>query len=337
STMSAPRYYGADAVRRVLSWQLVNEAVEEALKAVAAQPPSQSQSGNVPSPYVVSQPMRSVTMAGGDRSQLLFTMPAFVGNYRLTGAGAAGDAGNAGRSTLACKLVTSFSHNGELRPPLPSIAANILLFNVRTGELDAIMSGTDITTWRTASASVVATKHLYFARFDADAKETPINVAVIGCGTQGEIHAVAMCCNFKVDQLMLFNRTTSRAHQLADKLRCMDIEHRPEIIVCSSPREAVRNANVICVATYSKEPLINAADLGSRRAIHINAVGAGEVQFSELATDVYEQSQVFVDSLTNAEHELKGFPVPIAGEVGGVIKSGYKPETISTTVFQSMG
>ncbi|KAH8303905.1 hypothetical protein KR044_009142, partial [Drosophila immigrans] len=325
--MSAPVYYGAESVRRVLSWRLVNEAVEEALKAVAAQSPSPSSS---PSSYVVSQPQRSVTMAGGDRSQLLLTMPAYVGNYRL-----AGTTDERRRSTLACKLVTSFGHNGELQPPLASIAAHILLFNVRTGELDAIMCGTDITTWRTASASVVATKHLYFARVDV---ELAINVAIVGCGTQGEIHAVAMCCNFRVQQLLLFNRTASRAHQLAAKLRRMAVDHPPHIVVCSSASEAVRNANVVCVATNSKEPLFNASDLGpARRPIHINAVGAGEVHFGEVANDVYARSEVFVDSLASAEHELRGFPVPIAGEVGGVIESGYKPATLSTTIFQSMG
>ncbi|XP_034117024.1 ketimine reductase mu-crystallin [Drosophila albomicans] len=331
--MSGPIYYGAELVRRVLTWQLVNDAVEEALKAVAAQ------SRNAPQlPYVVSQPMRSVTIAGTERSQLLFTMPAYVGNYRLTAAGAAGDAGNATRSTLACKLVTSFRGNQELQPPLPSIAANILLFNAGTGEIDAIMSGTDITTWRTAAASVVATKYLYFGRFNAAISELPIKVAIIGCGTQGEIHAVAMCSNFKVEQLLLYNRTATRAQQLADKLRKMtNLQHTPEIIVCNSARDAVRDANVICVATFSREPLFNACDLGSKRGLHINAVGAGEVAFGEVATDVYQQSEVFVDSLANAEHELKGFPVCIAGEVGNVINKDYKPEPTSMTLFQSMG
>ncbi|KAH8387189.1 hypothetical protein KR093_005439, partial [Drosophila rubida] len=324
--MSTPAFYCAESVRRVLSWQLVNEAVEEALKAVSTPPQS---------PYVVSQPVRSVTTAGGDRSKLLFTMPAFVGNYRLTRAGSAGDTAKAARSTLACKLLTSFSKNCELQPPLASIAANILLFNAKTGELDAVMPGTDITTWRTASASVVATKYLYFSRYNSCGNA--VNVAIIGCGTQGEIHAAAMCANFKVNQLLLFNRTTSRAQQLADKLRSIDMEDKPEILVCQSAREAVCNANIICVATFSKEPLFSASDLGSERPIHINAIGAGEAHFGEVATDVYEQSEVFVDCLANAEQELQGFPVPIAGEVGNVINSGYKPQTLSTTVFQSLG
>lgn len=47
-----------------------------------------------------------------------------------------------------------------------------------------ILEGTEITTWRTAAASVVATKHLH----RGDKKV----LAVIGAGTQGKIHAVAM-------------------------------------------------------------------------------------------------------------------------------------------------
>lgn len=338
-----PVYYSAEEVRSVLTWTLVNDAVEEALKAVSAsdmaQAQEEQQQSNNPKPYV-SQPMRSVTKAGSKPGQVLLTMPAFVGNYRRTGGGAGGDASSIPCSTLACKLVTSFRGNREYLPPLPSIAANILLFNVNTGNLDAIMSGTDITTWRTASASVVATKYLYFNRFGPRAVfEKQINVAIIGCGVQGEIHATAMCANFKIKQINLYNRTESRAIQVAENLRqrLSKDNINSKVVVCSSSRDAVQEADVICVATYSSDALINAEDLGTKRPIHINAVGAGEVHFGEVATDIYMQSKVYVDSLANAQTELKDFPVPIAGELGAVINNGYSPDMNDLTVFQSMG
>ncbi|XP_034484176.1 ketimine reductase mu-crystallin [Drosophila innubila] len=350
----SPVFYAEEAVRRVLSWTLVNEAVEEALKAVAAQSRSEGCEGELsggqecsnPKSYV-SQPMRSCTKAGSEPGQMLFTMPAFVGNYRLTAGGAAGgggggDASKTPRSTLACKLVTSFRGNRDREPPLPSISANILLFNVQTGSLETIMAGTDITTWRTASASVVATKYLYFRRFGPCAEhELEINVAIIGCGVQGKIHATAMCENFKVKQLNLYNRTESRATQLAAQLRQRlvnsGLDTVPNIVVCSTARAAVHEANVICVATYSRDPLINAEDLGRKRPIHINAIGAGEVHFGEVSTDIYQQSKVYVDSMANADQELRDFPAPIVGEVGAVINSGNIPESLAITVFQSMG
>lgn len=46
------------------------------------------------------------------------------------------------------------------------------------------MEGTEITTWRTAAASVVATKNLHHGEKKV--------LAILGAGTQGRIHAIAM-------------------------------------------------------------------------------------------------------------------------------------------------
>lgn len=291
-----PTYFNAKAVRRVLNWPMVNDAVEAALKAVVSYTEgtggnnATTNTTNTPEtetelaqghgtsseqPYV-SQPARNFTKVGEESGKLLLTMPAFVGNYRLTAGGAGGDAADV--STLACKLVTSFRDNNQRQPPLPNIAANILLFNVETGELNAIMAGTDITTWRTVSASLVATKHLYFRRFGPRAEQQrQINVAIIGCGVQGRMHATGMCANFRVKKLTLFNRTASRAIDLRNDLQetfardgSACIQKPENILVCDTPREAVAQADVICVATYSRDPLISGADLSDKRPIHIN-------------------------------------------------------------------
>lgn len=287
----SPTYYNAEAVRRVLNWPMVNEAVEAAIKAVVADTEGTggnnttntdatgtelAQGGSSSGKPYVSQPARNFTQVGEDSGKLLLTMPAFVGNYRLTAGGAGGDA--AAVSTLACKLVTSFRGNNQRQPPLPNITANILLFNEETGELNAIMAGTDITTWRTVSASLVATKHLYFRRFGPRAEQQrQINVAIIGCGVQGRMHASGMCANFRVKQLTLYNRTTSRAIDLRnDLLETFDrdsnscVQKPDKILVCNTPREAVAQADVICVATYSRGPLVTADDLSAKRPIHIN-------------------------------------------------------------------
>lgn len=130
-------------------------------------------------------------------------MPGFVGNYKLGAAGIK-------KNTLACKLVTSFASNQHLTPPVPNILANILLFNNQTGQLQCIMDGTQITAWRTAAASIVATKYLYFKRFPEDANKA-IRLAIIGCGVQGQSHALGMCKTFNVIDVYLYNRTKAKA------------------------------------------------------------------------------------------------------------------------------
>ncbi|KAH8256721.1 hypothetical protein KR038_011461 [Drosophila bunnanda] len=322
----SPAYYGADAVRRVLTWPLVNGAVESALKAVV----KDVKGSPSPGPFAI-QPDRVLTNCG-DRSRILLTMPAFVGNYSL------GSEEASSRSTLACKLVTSFSGNPQKKPPLPSVQAHVLLFNHETGGLSAIMEGTDLTTWRTAAASLLATKYLYFRRFGSQAEvDREINVAIVGCGVQGQIHAAGFCANFRVKQLTLYNRTEAKARDLAEKLKQeLASKNQTKIVVCSSPAEACEDADVICIATYSRESLIHAKDL-KKSSVHINAVGAGEVNFGEVASDVYRQAKVYVDCYANAEAELKGLPAPIEGELGAVILNRRYPAEAGISIFQSMG
>lgn len=59
------------------------------------------------------------------------------------------------------------------------------------------MSGTEITTCRTAAASVVATKYLHQRHPE---RKTKI-LAILGAGTQGRIHAIAFQHFFKFDQV----------------------------------------------------------------------------------------------------------------------------------------
>ncbi|XP_017004422.2 ketimine reductase mu-crystallin [Drosophila takahashii] len=311
-----PVYYDAEAVRRFLTWPLVTEAVESALKAIVKTTSSSSS-------YAI-QPKRSFTACGKEGAGILLTMPAFVGDYSLG-------------STLACKLVTSFSGNNQRNPPLPSIHAHVLLFDHQTGRLSAIMEGTDLTTWRTVAASLVATKYLYFRRFGLHSeREMPINVAIVGCGVQGQLHAAAFCANFRVQQLRLYNRTEARAQELARELVARF--SNTQIIVSPSAREACQEADVICIATYAKEPLIYRKDLKqSHRGVHINAVGAGEVHFSELSPDIYQHSKVYVDCYANAESELVGLPAEITAELGSVILEGNYPGSADISIFQSMG
>lgn len=110
---------------------------------------------------------------------VLLTMPGYIGNYKLSKS--ALKQPTKVFSSLGCKLVTSFSKNSELNPPKPNILANIFLFNENTGELKAVIKGSEITAWRTAAASLVATKYLSLQR--SSDHQAP-SVAIIGCGVQ---------------------------------------------------------------------------------------------------------------------------------------------------------
>lgn len=104
-------------------------------------------------------------------------MPGFIGNYKLASTNQCKQF-----NTLGCKLVTAFPNNSQLQPPKPNILANIFLMNELTGELRAIIQGSEITAWRTAAASIVATKFLYSSRPASTPKID--SLAILGCGVQ---------------------------------------------------------------------------------------------------------------------------------------------------------
>lgn len=102
-------YITEDRVRQLLDW-------EETLAAIEATLVAESQNRAVQNP-------RSFTYVLGTKD-LLLCMPGYLQNDTS--------------GTLACKMVTVCTNNEKLDPPLPSIIANIFLFNEKTGQLKSV-------------------------------------------------------------------------------------------------------------------------------------------------------------------------------------------------------
>lgn len=103
-------------------------------------------------------------------------MPAFIGNYKLSTIDQSKIF-----NTLGCKLLTIFPKNNQLIPPKQSLLSNIYLFDENHGELKAMIHANEITAWRTAAATLVATKHLYLNRPSRPSIKT---LGIVGCGVQ---------------------------------------------------------------------------------------------------------------------------------------------------------
>lgn len=158
-------------VRRLLNWNDCVDAMESALVAMVKKIPDNDH------PFSTQTP-RTFTSVG-DKGVLL-TMPGYAANYNLK------TVNEKQHSTLSCKLVTSFSGNSQLIPPLPTILATILLFDATTGKLRAVVEGTEITAWRTAAVSVAATKFLFYNHIVSTNgnDEQKMTLSIIGAGTQ---------------------------------------------------------------------------------------------------------------------------------------------------------
>lgn len=164
-------------MKEILEWPLVYDAIEQALRSITETRTDESQP-------TFNQPTRIFTVPPNGKGVLL-SMPGFIGNYRLKKSGRQNKENTKILNTLACKLVTSFSGNRNLNPPKPNIIGNIFMFNENTGELRAMLGATEITAWRTAAASLVATDYLFLKRTNVD--DSPKTIAIIGCGVQVSI------------------------------------------------------------------------------------------------------------------------------------------------------
>ncbi|XP_059609414.1 ketimine reductase mu-crystallin [Phlebotomus argentipes] len=309
-----PLYIREDDVKRLLKWEEMYDAAKVALLSASNE--------------TFSQPARSFTTTS--ESGLLLTMPCYLDNYQLP---------SLSREklyrTLACKLVTSFPANASRSPALPKILGNIFLFNPESGQLQAILEATLITAWRTACASLVATQCLYF---DSRWKQQDVILSIVGCGVQGRIHSIGMCTTFPFSEVRLWNRTESKATQLADELRGLAQQFRKPSIAISvhaSLTTCLADSDVIVIATSSHEPLIQRHQL--KDDVHINTIGAGEVHHAELHQNVYDASKVYTDHWEGAKTELKELKAEIVGLVGEVLGQKKPTPSAGITIFQSLG
>lgn len=234
------------------------------------------------------------------------------------------------KQALCCKLVTSFTDN-PTRFQIPSILATITLFNPDTGKLKAILEATAITEWRTAAASVVATKYLWKPKEDGNSV-----LAVLGAGRQGRIHIIAFQNYFIFKKINLWNRTLEKSEKLAEELKK---EYNINVEIFSKVEECTRNADVIVTATYASEPIVKYENV--KPNVIINAIGAGINHHSELSKNIYEKSIIYTDSMENAKNELKGLEdegYHIEGEIGEIV-NGKVPEHDQNRpiIFHSLG
>nr|XP_050038813.1 ketimine reductase mu-crystallin-like [Dermacentor andersoni] len=254
----------------------------------------------------IVQPQRHIVPVK-DASGELLSMPAYI---------ASGEA-------LATKVVTSYPNN---RSPLPSIQGVVLLFHAGTGALKCVMDAIEITAYRTAAASAVATKYL--------ATEGPKILAVLGAGTQAKSHALIMTTMFRFEQVRIWNHRESSAASLVQELAAHGISARYE----ASAEDAVRDADVVVTATSSPKPVLQAGWL--KKGAHVNAVGAPRPDWQELSEELMRQAVVYVDSTEGARTESGDVIISgadIFAEIGEVVLGAKENRRSDTTVFKSLG
>jgi alanine dehydrogenase len=265
----------------------------------------------------VTQPLRTVIEVGLQKA-FVGVMPAFIDEPAM----------------LGTKVVSVFGSNAAVG--LPTHLATIVLLDPMTGELLAIMDGRYITEARTAAVSAVAVKQL--ARKDAT------RLAIIGTGVQARSHVDAIAAVRPLHEINVWSRSHANRTAFAREMRPRTTA---TITIASSARNAVNGADMIVLATGSREPVVHSDWISD--GAHVCAVGACRPDQREMDSQLVARGRVFVDSRTGALAEAGDIILPmkegaiheqhVVGELGEVVLGKIVGRTSpnDVTIFKSLG
>ncbi len=263
------------------------------------------------------QPVRSVLEIGPDKNYF-GVMPAAVGSPAAMGA----------------KLVTVYHANHDRG--LPSHLATIVLMDPDTGALVAILDGRYITEARTAAVSAVSVKHL--------ASRGASVLALIGSGVQARSHLEAIRHVANLTDVRVWSPSAAHRDHFA---KTASAATSLPVRAAADPRAAVRGADIVVLATSSREPVITSDDVGP--GTHICGVGACRPDQREMPTALIARARVYVDSRVGALKEAGDLLLPIregaindrhiVGELGELVsgKVAGRIAASGVTIFKSLG
>lgn len=210
----------------------------------------------------------------------------------------------------------------------------ILLFDIQSGNLQAIMEA-DRIGWLTPGAvSAVATK--YLARKDARV------MGIIGSGRQARAQLLALSCVRDLELVRVYSpEKEHREAFCADMGKTLNLR----VIPACSPEEAISGADIVVTATNARTPVFDGRRIPA--GTHINAIGAHDPRRREVDGVCVLRSKVIADSLERAlkeegalflaaEEGLIELP-HVYGELGEIV-AGNKPGRVDSeeiTLFLS--
>jgi ornithine cyclodeaminase/alanine dehydrogenase-like protein (mu-crystallin family) len=153
------------------------------------------------------------------------------------------------------------------------------------------------------------------------------SLAILGAGLQGHTHIEALRQVRQFSDLRIWNRTPERAEQLAAEYggRCL------------SGADAVRDADVVVVATASTEPVLDGRWL--KPGARVASVGWSGKDGAELDA-VTMGHTIIVDSVAGTQTEsgnVRRYSPVIRGELGDLLAGRVSVGADETVVLDSIG
>lgn len=235
---------------------------------------------------------------------------------------------------VSAKLMSDIPANAPRG--LPTQRSAILVVRQSDGMPVAILDGRVPTRERTAAATAVATRAL--ARTDSAV------LGLIGAGGLAAPHVRALAAVRPFRRVTVWSRSSARVSALQDELADLDVEVR----AATSPREAVRGADVVCTLTPARLPVLEGAWLEPGQ--HVNAVGAPpRADHREIDSEAVRRSTVFLDDVSTALAKSGDILIPLregiiaeealSATLGAVLNGSHPGRTHENeiTLYNSVG
>lgn len=216
---------------------------------------------------------------------------------------------------ISVKIASGFYDNGKIND-LPTMIGTILLYDGKTGAPLCIMDGSLITGIRTGAAGAVSSKLL--ARKDAE------TAAVFGAGGQARMQVYALCQVMDIREVRVYSE---RTEELVPYKEDIEKNTKAKVILCDTPAEAMREADIAISTTPSREYYLDRSMV--RPGMHIVAVGADMAGKNEWDPEVFRGAKIVNDSIAQCVSR---------GETRNAIVAGVIKETdIYAEIGQLLG
>lgn len=183
----------------------------------------------------------------------------------------------------------------------------MVLFDVATGALRAVIEAGRLGELRTGAASGISSKYL--------AKSDSRVVGLIGSGRQARTQLEALNEVHELSAARVYSRNPANVEAY---VKTMSERVYAELVACTSAAEAVRGADIVVTATSAAGPVLLADDL--EQGMHVVAMGSNNPVHGEVdAAAVARVDRVFVDDLDGAHVEGGDL---MAAERAGVLQWG---------------
>lgn len=197
------------------------------------------------------------------------------------------------------KCATIFPGNGA--HGLGTINGSVTLYADQTGVLEAVVDFHLVTKWKTAGDSLLAAKKL--------ARKDSRKILLVGAGTVATSMISAYRSAFAGAEFSVWGRNPVSTKSFADAQGITPVQDL---------EAAVRDADIICTATMSKEPLLRGEWLQPGQ--HLDLIGAYKPDMREVDDDAMTRARLFVDSRATTVHHIGEIMAPIAS---GAISEGH--------------